>query len=257
MKLMKRLAFLITLLFVYIAISAQNKISDILNGDKQWTMRYKLVVAPELGDVIYYESIKLVGDTIIAGIPFKQEYTQERKAFSDVTNEWKPSEFYIGQDGEKIFEYSNVPKTIRLAYDFSHNIGDKVTITNFYDSKDPRYTFNIINISDSVLASSTDKLQRKCLYEQQDIWIEGIGSLSYGLRGALLCTYSGAKQTFVECRDKDNILYENPDAKTLDNECIQIKRPSNSISLFDLQGRRINGQPQKGMYIQNGKKFVK
>jgi len=31
---------------------------------------------------------------------------------------------------------------------------------------------------------------------------------------------------------------------------------SNSI-LYDLQGRRINGQPQKGMYIQGGQKYVK
>jgi hypothetical protein len=27
--------------------------------------------------------------------------------------------------------------------------------------------------------------------------------------------------------------------------------------LFDLQGRRMNGIPQKGVYIQNGRKYVK
>ena len=32
---------------------------------------------------------------------------------------------------------------------------------------------------------------------------------------------------------------------------------SNSDTLFDLQGRRLSGQPQKGIYIQNGKKNLK
>ena len=32
---------------------------------------------------------------------------------------------------------------------------------------------------------------------------------------------------------------------------------SNSDNLFDLQGHRLSGQPQKGLYIQNGKKILK
>ena len=32
--------------------------------------------------------------------------------------------------------------------------------------------------------------------------------------------------------------------------------PSNSPTYYDLQGRRLNAQPQRGVYIQNGKKYV-
>ena len=28
-------------------------------------------------------------------------------------------------------------------------------------------------------------------------------------------------------------------------------------AIYDLQGRRIQGEPQKGLYIQNGKKILK
>ena len=42
---------------------------------------------------------------------------------------------------------------------------------------------------------------------------------------------------------------------SIDNN--NLKENYSNSTLYDLQGRRINGQPAKGMYIQNGKKFVK
>jgi hypothetical protein len=33
--------------------------------------------------------------------------------------------------------------------------------------------------------------------------------------------------------------------------------PSDHPAIYDLQGRRIQGEPQKGLYIQNGKKILK
>jgi len=37
---------------------------------------------------------------------------------------------------------------------------------------------------------------------------------------------------------------------------ITVATPEESSDIYDLQGRRINAKPQKGVYIQNGKKIV-
>ena len=34
------------------------------------------------------------------------------------------------------------------------------------------------------------------------------------------------------------------------------KEPTSSKNVFDLQGRRLSEKPARGMYIQNGKKYV-
>ena len=35
-----------------------------------------------------------------------------------------------------------------------------------------------------------------------------------------------------------------------------VAQPQTSAAIYDLQGRRINGTPQHGLYIQNGRKFI-
>ncbi len=40
-------------------------------------------------------------------------------------------------------------------------------------------------------------------------------------------------------------------------QVLDVSIPSASSSIHDLQGRRLKGTPQKGVYIQNGRKYVK
>lgn len=95
--------------------------------------------------------------------------------------------------------------------------------------------------------------------------IEGVGfkdngivyGMSYGMP-TCACDY----MTLRYCIEDNCIIFTNEefDTKQTDN-IVQLRLASpiqeSNASFFDLQGRRINGQPQKGMYIQGGKKFVK
>ena len=89
-------------------------------------------------------------------------------------------------------------------------------------------------------------------------WVEGIGSFTY------LDTpidYPGNYYSFNECRiggnsfkQRDFLNYIN--YITNDIQSIKAVKSFND-AIYDLQGRRIQGELQRGIYIQNGKKFIK
>jgi len=53
----------------------------------------------------------------------------------------------------------------------------------------------VTSVTDTILDSSTDRTVRRCIHvhsvvnpEQEDVWVEGIGSLRYGITGVMLST---------------------------------------------------------------------
>ena len=125
---------------------------------------------------------------------------------------------------------------------------------------DDHYKQIVTNVSDTILSSSEDKMTRRCLYLygenfpiQSDIWIEGIGSVNYGLSLIQRIGIEGVFSSLVHCTHDDVVIYNHD----LDLGVEDIISPKLSNDIFDLQGRRLTEEPEKGIFIENGVKRVK
>ena len=60
-----------------------------------------------------------------------------------------------------------------------------------------------------------------------------------------------------EVTDFPSEWFEDEDSSTDDPTGISsVRVAGNDSRLYDLQGRRVEGQPAKGLYISNGKKVI-
>ncbi|MBR1593916.1 MAG: hypothetical protein IJ659_04000, partial [Alloprevotella sp.] len=123
-------------------------------------------------------------------------------------------------------------------------------------------------VSDTVLASPSDKSRRRCLHVSyqvedrpgnwaeagRDVWVEGIGSLKYGIMFPYYFGTTGGIMSLLECHAKDMILYKAPGNPNGINSSLVTRHSSTA---YDLQGRRLTHEPQQGVFIRDGRKVVK
>jgi hypothetical protein len=273
---MKRVIVALTSLMCFVSAMAQEEYESLLSESKVWTMMEKPSVNPEVyGDLRYIIETKLVGDTIINGIHFMQKYERKCKQGDEMPSTWTATNNFLGQDGSKIYQYDGW-ESISLDMDLSLNVGDKISYYDSYnyddDHHDVLFEFIVTAVSDTIIVGSTDSKNRRCVYAQiedypsmTDAWIEGIGSIQKGISGVWLTMAVGSFLQLIKCTDGDTILYISD---TFEDENISdIKSPGilreQPHAIYDLQGRRLplNGckqqqTPQKGVYIQNGKKYI-
>ena len=83
------------------------------------------------------------------------------------------------------------------------------------DPNDGYMDFVVTAVTDTVIATSSDKTPRKCLYLSRpgstnidDVWIEGIGSLVGGVYGSLVQLMGGAIPSLRKCQKDEQTLYE-------------------------------------------------
>ena len=142
-----------------------------------------------------------------------------------------------------------------LLYDFTLGVGDR------YPCKGEVY------VKETGALTTRDGISRKTLLLTNGLVIvEGIGCINSPLGlFAYQNTEEGqaldAKGTlasfgYVNKHGGIDSVYENGDM-VLDKILPHPKRDILTKAIHDLQGRRLNGMPQKGFYIQNGRKMVK
>ena len=85
--------------------------------------------------------------------------------------------------------------------------------------------------------------------------VEGIGS-SFGLFEFTNSITDGSASRFVGCYDGDVCIFSAEDFNTLSMSISVVQMVTGNNEVHDLQGRRIQGKPQKGVYIQDGKKYL-
>ncbi len=191
---------------------------SLLSESKVWTMAYKATVNPEeYGDVYYLKDTKLVGDTIINDIHFKQKYCREWQLGEEIPAEWNATDNYLGQDGGKIYLYSDKNKMMVEDMDMSLNVGDKTTSYYQYDEdKEEPLCFVATAVSDTIL-NNTDVIKpRKSTHVKLedypadiDIWIDGIGSVTQGIDGLGLFQSTGAIPKLYRVTDGDAVIYQS------------------------------------------------
>jgi hypothetical protein len=93
-----------------------------------------------------------------------------------------------------------------------------------------------------------------------DVWIEGVGS--WGSNPFAAKTTSpkpdpifGSYYVVVSCIIDEKCLFDY-DWMVIPSSVQETEKSIPKGSIYDLSGRKVQGKPQKGVYIQNGKKVV-
>ena len=248
---MRKSVLLMLLAFCSVMVYAQKIYESVLEGDKVWKMEYKAVLPSEYGEHYSYENVVLQGDTVIDGIPFRST-----------------GSYWIGQKDGVIYEYaknSNMGQKFPIM-DFTLNVGDEFIIyEKDYDDEGDSVAiwetdrYKVVAVSDTILASSMDKRLRRCVYVNSfgknilDCWVEGIGSLTYGILGDRIY-WVGSSKRLLQCKQGDEVLYSVDIATSIQTP--QINEVSSNIR-FDLQGRPVKSTPKHGIYIKDGRKVIK
>lgn len=240
--------------------SSHKNYDSVVSESRLWTMDMKMRLDPKEYNINWETEMKLAGDTIINGIHFMRRYYRDWQKGEEKPERWITTNEYVGQDGSKVYIYDDLFKTMKLDIDFSLNDGDKIVV---YDEEPNNvFYFVVTAASDTILESSTDRTPRRCLHVQMeqfpdvtDVWIEGIGSLTYAVSGVMqFFATGGADFKLTKCTDGDVVLFEG---KGFETSIHSMGSPQLSLgALYDLSGRKVQGTPPKGVYIQNGKKHV-
>ena len=240
---------------------------SILQEGLTWKMEYQKDSSTESSD----ETLVLINSTLIDDIPFKNVYTREKADGSDEYI-WMPQESYwIGEKDGRVYRSSSNGWHTHWTpiMDFSLSVGDSLVVTYVlpYDEEGRIHelqTYRVVAVSDTVIDSSTDKLPRHCVYvegkygNEKDCWVEGIGSLKYGINVHGGNEYSGTSQILLSCTRGDEQLYIRNQG-TNETENLSVEPKSNfakDTPIYDLQGRQLQGKPRRGIYFQNGRKVV-
>lgn len=192
---------------------AQEEFESLLSESKVWTMTTKPSLNPEeFGDLRYIEETKLVGDTIINGIHFMRKYNRRCKQGDEMPTKWSATNEYLGQEGSRIYQYSSRSKKMILDMDFALGVGDKVSY--YFDDEVVLFDFVVTAVSDTIIGNSTDKARRRCMYAQvedcpsvTDVWIEGIGSMQYGISGVWKTMATGSFDQMIKCTDGNKCIF--------------------------------------------------
>ena len=203
----------------------------------------------------YMYSLIVKGDTTINELAYKKIYDVSTDAY----------QYALREDGKKVFCKFQNSDTPKLLYDFGKNAGEAIGEENDI----------IVKVLSVDTVKSGDRLLRRMKvveYQLDDssenyedcescygTWIEGIGSFC-GLVSPV--GYPGNYENFYSCWIGDDMLGENQlfqatgfntSVKNI-SKAIDCYNPSPDAPIYDLQGRRLSAAPQKGVYIQNGKK---
>lgn len=169
----------------------------------------------------------------------------------------------LRQDGNRVYRCDAAESPEYLIFDFDMQPGDVMAC--------PYSEFDKLRVG-SVETISVNGVARKVLkicvqYDEVetsddvvDIWIEGIGCM-----GGPVFTWwwmaIGLPYLLVDCYQEDQELFSCEDVNL--QEIADVRslnaglRQNPATPLYDLQGRRLNNQPQRGFYIRNRKKYVK
>ena len=151
------------------------------------------------------------------------------------------------EEDKRIYAYNEDTKSEVLMYDFNLKAGDRIDMLGIND----------VEVS-KVDTITVNGMERRRIFIGPSVWVEGIGSpylLSEPL-GHLLS--DGNVSYLVSCKEDGQSVFSASDfdAGGNTNAIKQAEQHLPSGIVFDLQGRRLQGKPVKGIYIRDGKKIA-
>lgn len=180
------------------------------------------------------EKWEIDGDTVIGDVTYKKYY--EHGTYVCAFRE-EDKRVYACKGNEEW-----------MLYDFSKKEGDR--IANAQAEYEVTGNFSLSN-------GLLQCIELTSLEDPCDInyWIEGVG----GLCGPLYPFYynmdGGVQLTVISCLVQDKILYQSGDMpNSISNSWSSVYDVEPAC--YDLQGRKVEGKPSRGLYIIGGKKRV-
>jgi len=207
------------------------------------------------------------GDTLIAGEIWKKIFIEKPLGTPAVY------EKAMREQGRRVYamtpHINDINVVSYLFADYSLDTEDKLDGTLlrlFWD----RYSLTVAE-KDSI--QSCGRLYPQLKLEQHipnesstgsTTWIEGIGG-DCGIYNAVLWSNGNLAGLFdptaelLTCYDGDVCIYNRDDVSDKTNSIISRKlfHSQGERAIFDLQGRRLSAIPAKGLYIKDGKKYMK
>ena len=242
----RRIFLLLMAVLLFLPTNAQNSKLMVQEG-RTWNCQDIYPDDPHSVDPGYYEhdsayyviprTYVFRGDTTINGNVYKKMYSNERYRCA------------MRQDNQKVFTVFNGMEEA-LSYDFSMEKGMSIM----------RQT-ETLKIEDVDMVSVESVVRKRLIVYTDaemlvDIWVEGIGSI-----GGPVATWQFGATTpihkMVSCMQDGNLLFSASDFYQTQSVSSTIFHNSLPTPYYyDLQGRRLTNKPEKGLYIQNGKKYV-
>ena len=226
---------------------------------------------------------KIEGDTVINGENWKKVYNFSGFGIGGGYT------YYLAlrEVGQKVYAIAKGSNRPRLLYDFGLKVGDKVwcgiegnafgCLRDTDEKLDTLMGFPVRNhlqvkSIDTIHVSSgpykresnlrrftftlLDAYREPLAMDHEIVWVEGFGSIA----GPFSPWQPSLpyENFLLECKvDKTYIfgyykIFDEPAAISSQ----KYQKASNS-GIYNLQGHRLNGQPQNGIYIQDGKKILK
>ena len=203
------------------------------------------------------------GDTLINDKDYKKVYCQFAEYYVD-----EEMHYYcaVREEAYQVFIIEEKTKEEKLLYDFSRP-GDRITITyndfKFARTKGGRrHDFLSGQLEYMVCKFTSDEVD----YTHDSCpWIDGVGAL-YSNPFAFELLFLpfdepklGKDIRVRTCMKDDKCIYmldwmaEPNEPTSIDNRN-HADNSQKGSNFYDLQGRRLSAMPQKGVYIQNGKK---
>ena len=186
----------------------------------------------------YYKYF-LEGDTIINSSSYLKLYQDDMTGYRCAMRE----------EGKRVYGIMKDDTEEQLLYDFGAVGGDELTAKEVQGKVELTSVYNMYSskcgCQDIAVAQDGNTMQIR--------WLDGIGSVEELL--SPLTEFWG-QNYLVRCEVNQKALYALPGYTVSIADAIRTK-PATDNTFFDLQGRQLNGKPEKGIYIQNGKKVRK
>ena len=244
-----RLLFIISLFFT-LTVTAQEEYESLIDGDKCW---YRHITHPDPDLVRSYKEEKICGpDTIVDGIRFKRKWYRSRRENESDFGEWIVKN-WVGQDNGKIYCFYYRPEInpnyslLHFIMDFAANVGD--TLRTGIVGDDINFPFKVIAVSDTILESDVTHKRRKCLRIQEvhfenneDIWVEGIGSLRNGITDPEIV----AIPSLMKVVANGDVIYQSansgPDTGMTERN-ISVNKENATVYIYDMSGKLLTRIP--------------
>ena len=204
---MKRIFSLLGLTLSMLSLAHSQDMITLTQEGRLWTTHVWWAVSPPQD---YIEAYRIEGDTTLGGKTYKKIYCYHKQDLSDRTL----YTYACRQEGKKVFIRFYGEKNERLFFDFSFKVGDTLFVEEH--SRKMRVTA----IGDTVINGRASHYVRlvneyEFGYREEDIWVEGIGSLDYGISWDGMRQMPGAKKYTLLCCHQDNdLLWKNSDTGT-------------------------------------------
>ena len=218
-------------------ILGQEVYKSFLEDGKVWTYHYY----NDFTGKEFYKSLTVKGDTLIGDKSYKRIVDVATGNF----------EYAMREEEKKVFcVYPNNAET--LLYDFGLNVGD-----SFYssDNPNPSTQATVVAVDTIVVGNRAFRVLDVRLNGDDywtNWWVEGIGGMDYL---SVNFPMVGNFYYFSSCQLNGESLLTYKDVCTVGIHNQTLIRGNGSV-INDLQGRRLNGKPSKGVYIESGKKRV-